>query len=148
MEKGRCTPVRDAEKTVGAMAGRATTVYLSYIDSHGYPTTRAMLPPREREGIRVFWFSTNTSSQKAAAFRANPRGSVYFVDRRFFRGVSLSGTVEVLEDPAAKERLWRRGDRMYYPQGVTDPDYCVLKFTAERGRYYSHFKSEDFTIPD
>ena len=56
--------------------------------------------------------------------------------------------VEVLEDPAAKERLWRRGDRMYYPQGVTDPDYCVLKFTAERGRYYSHFKSEDFTIPD
>ena len=70
------------------------------------------------------------------------------MDRRFFRGVSLSGTVEVLEDPESKKRLWRRGDTMYYAQGVTDPDYCVLKFTAETGRYYSSFKSEDFAIPD
>ena len=70
------------------------------------------------------------------------------MDRRFFRGASLSGAVEVLEDPESKERLWRMGDVMYYPRGVTDPDYCVLKFTAERGRYYSNFKSEDFLIPD
>lgn len=138
----------DLEKTVEGMAGRARTVYLSYIDSQGCPATRAMLAPREREGIRVFWFSTNTSSRKVAAFRANPKGSIYLVDRLFFRGVSLSGTVEVLEDPASKERLWRRGDTMYYPQGVTDPDYCVLKFTAARGRCYSHFRSEDFEIPN
>mgnify|MGYP001087084876 FL=1 len=140
--------MRDPEKTVGRMADQAKTVFLSYIDSQGFPVTRAMLPPREREGIRVFWFSTNTSSRKVAAFRENPRGSVYFVDRRFFRGVSLCGTVEVLEDPKNKERLWQMGDRIYYSRGVTDPDYCVLKFTAERGRYYSNFKSEDFLIPD
>lgn len=140
--------MRDPEKTVGRMADQAKTVFLSYIDSQGFPATRAMLAPREREGIRVFWFSTNTSSRKVAAFRENPKGSVYFVDRRFFRGVSLCGTVEVLEDPRSKERLWRMGDRMYYSRGVTDPDYCVLKFTAERGRYYSNFKSEDFLIPD
>ena len=140
--------MRDPEKIVGGMADKAKVVYLSYIDSRGFPTTRAMLAPREREGIRVFWFSTNTSSQKVAAFRRNPKGSIYFVDRLFFRGASLSGTVEVLEDPESKERLWRRGDTMYYSRGVTDPDYCVLKFTAERGHYYSHFKSVDFTIPD
>ncbi len=140
--------MRDPEKTVGGMADKAKIVYLSYIDSRGFPTTRAMLAPREREGVRVFWFSTNTSSQKVAAFRRNPKGSIYFVDRLFFRGVSLSGTVEVLEDPESKERLWRRGDTMYYSRGVTDPDYCVLRFTAERGRYYRNFKSEDFSIPD
>ena len=106
-----------------------------------------MLPPREREGIRVFWFSTNTSSRKVAAFRDDPRGSIYFVDRRFFRGVSLSGTVEVLEDPESKLRLWQTGDTLYYPGGVTDPDYCVLRFTAVRGRYYSDFKSQDLLIP-
>ena len=140
--------MRDPEKTVGGMADKAKIVYLSYIDSRGFPTTRAMLAPREREGVRVFWFSTNTSSQKVAAFRRNPKGSIYFVDRLFFRGVSLSGTVEVLEDPESKERLWRRGDTKYYSRGVTDPDYCVLRFTAERGRYYRNFKSEDFSIPD
>ena len=42
--------------------------------------------------------------------------------------------------------IWQEGDTMYYPLGVTDPDYCVLRFTAESGRYYSNFKSEDFSI--
>ena len=56
------------------------------------------------------------------------------------------GMVEALETPEAKERLWQMGDRMYYPKGVTDPDYCVLKFTVQKGRYYSNFKSEDFEL--
>ena len=139
--------MRDPEKTIGGIVDKAKLAFLSYLDAEGFPTTRAMLPPREREGIRVFWFSTNTSSRKVAAFRENPRGSVYFMDRRFFRGVSLSGTVEVLEDPESKLRLWQTGDTLYYPGGVTDPDYCVLRFTAVRGRYYSDFKSQDLLIP-
>ena len=59
----------------------------------------------------------------------------------------LLGTIEVLEDNYSKEMIWQERDTMYYPQGVTDPDYCVLRFTAEKGRFYSHFKSENFKIP-
>ena len=140
--------MRDAEKTIGKLADKASTAFLCYLDGEGFPVTRAMLRPRRREGIRVFWFSTNTSSNKIAAFRRDPRASVYFMDRRFFRGVSLVGTAEVLETPEAKESLWEAGDEMYYPGGVTDPDYCVVKFTARRGRYYSNFHSEDFVIPE
>jgi general stress protein 26 len=58
----------------------------------------------------------------------------------------LKGTMEVLEDSGSKEMIWQEGDTMYYPQGVTDPDYCVLKFTAECGRFYSNFKSQTFAI--
>ncbi len=43
-------------------------------------------------------------------------------------------------------RIWRDGDEMYYPLGVTDLDYCVLKFTAENGRMYENFKSYDFLV--
>lgn len=138
--------MKNPEETVGKMIDRAKTSFLSYMDEGGFPVTKAMLRPREREGIKVLWFSTNTSSNKVACFRKNSKASVYFVDRRFFRGVSMVGTVEVLETPEAKERLWQMGDKMYYPKGVTDPDYCVLKFTAQRGRYYSNFKSVDFEV--
>ncbi|WP_295581588.1 pyridoxamine 5'-phosphate oxidase family protein [uncultured Oscillibacter sp.] len=138
--------LRNPEETVGGMADRAKRVYLSYLDDEGFPTTRAMLAPRERTGIRTFWLTTNTSSRKVAAFRKDPRAGLYLVDTRFFRGVSLSGTVEVLETAEARARIWREGDTMYYPLGVTDPDYCVLKFTARRGRYYSNFQSVDFEI--
>lgn len=58
----------------------------------------------------------------------------------------LRGTMEILTDSTSKKMIWQEGDTMYYPEGVTDPDYCVLKFTAFSGRYYSGFKSEDFTI--
>ena len=138
--------LRDPEKTIGKLIDKAGNAFLCYTDAEGFPVTRAMLPPREREGIRVFWFSTNTSSNKIACFRKDSRASVYFVDKRFYRGISLAGRVEVLEDPAARERIWREGDTIFYPQGIGDPDYCVLRFVAEKGRYYSNFKSEDFVI--
>jgi general stress protein 26 len=112
----------------------------------GFPNMKAMLAPRVREGIRTFYFTTNTSSRRVAQYRDNPKACIYFCDRRFFRGVMLKGSMEVLEDSESKEMIWRDGDTMYYPLGVTDPDYCVLKFTADSGRYYSNFKSEDFEI--
>lgn len=138
--------MRDVEKTIGNFTDKANGCFLSYIDDSGFPITKALLSPREREGIGTIWFSTNTSSNKVKAFLANPKASVYFVDKRFFRGLSLYGSVEVLEEPESKERIWRDGDTMYYPQGVTDPDYCVLRLTVTGGRYYSNFNSEDFIV--
>lgn len=58
----------------------------------------------------------------------------------------LKGEMEVLTDAKSKELVWREGDEMYYKEGVPDPDYCVLRFAAFSGRYYSNFKSEDFIV--
>ena len=138
--------MRDAQKTIGNLIDKQKTAYISSIDEDGFPNIKAMLAPRFRDGITSFYFTTNTSSQKVAHFRANPKACIYFCDKRFFRGVMLKGTVEVLEDQKSKEMIWQEGDTMYYPQGVTDPDYCVLKFTAVKGRYYANFKSETFEI--
>ena len=138
--------MRDQIKTIGNLIDKQSTAFLSSVDADGFPNTKAMLAPRLREGLRVFYLTSNTSSMRAAQYRQNPKACLYFCDRRFFRGVMLLGTVEVLTDAAAKELIWREGDTMYYPQGVTDPDYCVLRFTAHQGRYYSTFKSEDFSI--
>ena len=61
---------------------------------------------------------------------------------------SLSERWSFFGDTATKEEPWEAGDKMYYPKGVTAPDYCVLKFTARSGRSYSNFKSENsFTQP-
>ena len=139
--------MRDTEKTVGDLIDKQSVSFISSVDAEGFPATKAMLPPRRREGIRTFYFTTNTSSRRAAQYRENPKACIYFCDRRFFRGVMLRGTMEVLEDGASKELIWREGDTMYYPGGVTDPDYCVLRFTANGGRFYGNFKSENFDIP-
>ena len=138
--------MRNPKETIGKMIDKVNVSFISYIDDDGYPVTKAMLKPRKRNGIKEIWFSTNTSSNKVKCFKKNSKASLYFVDQRFFRGVSLIGNIEVLETFEAKEEIWQEGDEMYYQKGVTDPDYCVLKFTAIKGRYYSNFRSEDFKI--
>ena len=138
--------LRDAEKTLGNLIDKQTVALISSVDEQGFPNTKAMLPPRVREGIRVFYFTTNTSSLRVSQYRENPRACIYFYDKRFFRGIMLKGTMEVLEDAEHKELIWREGDTLYYPVGVTDPDYCVLKFTAQSGRYYSNFSSQDIEM--
>ncbi len=138
--------MRDPVQTIGNLIDKQGVSYFSSVDAEGFPNTKAMLPPRKREGIRTFYFTTNTSSLRVAQYRQDPKACIYFCDKRFFRGVMLKGTVEVLEDAESKEMIWQAGDTMYYPLGVTDPDYCVLKFTAQSGRYYSNFHSEDFTV--
>ena len=137
--------MRDVEKTVGNMIDKLKTVFIGSIDAEGFPNIKAMLQPRKREGIKVIYL-TNTSSMRVAQYRKNNHASIYFCDTRFFRGVMLRGTMEVLTDDASKEMIWQEGDTMYYPEGVTDPDYCVLKFTAISGRFYSNFKSESFVV--
>lgn len=138
--------MKDAEKTVGNIIDKQNVSFISSIDGDGFPNMKAMLRPRKREGIKTIYFSTNTSSMRVTQYRENPKACVYFCDRRFFRGAMLKGTMEVLEDAQIKEELWHFGDTMYYHEGVTDPDYCVLKFTAVSGRYYSNFHSEDFSV--
>ena len=139
--------MRDAEQTIGNLIDKQGVSFISSVDENGWPCTKAMLPPRKRLGIETFYFTTNTSSMRVSQYRQNPKACIYFCDRRFFRGVMLTGTMEVLTDRASKEMIWRDGDTMYYPGGVTDPDYCVLKFTASQGRFYSSFHSENFDIP-
>ncbi len=136
--------MRDLAQTIGNLIDKQKVAFIASVDAEGFPNMKAMLAPRNREGIRIFYFTTNTSSKRVAQYRENPKACIYFCDQRFFRGVMLKGRMEVLEDAASKELIWLEGDTMYYPQGVTDPDYCVLRFTAESGRYYSNFKSEDF----
>ena len=136
--------MKDVEKTVGNMIDKQRVTFIGSVDAEGFPNIKAMLQPRKREGISVIYLTTNTSSLRVSQFLRESR--LYFCDARFFKGIMLKGRVEVLTDHTSKEMIWREGDTMYYKEGVTDPDYCVLKFTAVSGRYYSNFKSENFVI--
>ena len=121
--------------------------FIASVDGDGFPNMKAMLMPRKIEG-NCFWFTTNTSSMRVTHYRENPKASIYFFNKGRFRyeGVMLTGTMQVLEDEQTKQEIWRTGDTMFYKKGVTDPDYCVLKFTAEKGRHYCDLKTESFEL--
>jgi general stress protein 26 len=134
------------KELIAQMADKLPIAYISSVDQEGFPWTKAMLKPRKREGIKTFYFTTNTFSIRVAHYKANPKASIYFCDAKGFKGMMLRGTMEVLTDDASKEMIWHDGDEQYYPGGVTDPNYCVLKFTATDGRFYSDFYPRSFVI--
>lgn len=122
--------------------------FLGSVDENHFPYIKAMLRPRKKTGIKEFYFSTNTSSMRVTQYLHNPNACVYFYHKGLFRyrGVVLIGKIEILTDLETKKMLWKRWDTVFYKKGVTDPDYCVLKFTAIKGRYYCDLKTENFEV--
>lgn len=122
--------------------------FICSIDDENYPNVKAMLKTRKRVGLKEFYFSTNTSSMRVKQYKNNPNASIYFYHKGLikYKGVMLKGKMEVLTDQETKNMIWEKGDTTFYKGGVTDPDYCVLKFTAKCGRYYCDLKTENFSI--
>lgn len=120
-------------------------LYVASVDGEGFPNIKAMFAPRRTEGDSIY-LSTNTSSMRAGQFMENPKASVYIVEGG--EGILLVGTMEVLQDLESKQSIWRDEDVKYYKEGVGDPDYCVFKFTAQKGRRYCAGVSEDFWLSE
>jgi len=123
----------------------ATVSFVSSVDADGFPNTKAMLA-LDHDGLPVHYFSTNYSARRTQQFLNNPNACVYFCQEIDFRGLMLIGHISICTDKAHKQKLWRDGFEIYYPQGMDDPNYCVLKFTAQRGNYYHGLNNYDFSI--
>jgi general stress protein 26 len=61
--------MKDATQTIGNLIDKQSVSIISSVDDNGFPNTKAMLPPRKREGIETFLFSTNTSSLRISQYR-------------------------------------------------------------------------------
>lgn len=108
---------------------------LGFIDSTGSPSIRSVFCTCHK-GLKAHLISTNTSSLHIQELAKNNNACLYFADNEHFRGLCLFGKAIIHHEPEYKEFLWHEGDEQYYPEGVTDEDYCVIEFIAERGRYY------------
>ena len=138
--------MKNPAETIGKLIDKQSVSFISSVDEDGCPNTKAMLAPCKREGIKTFYWHTNSPSKRVQQYRNNPKACIYFYDKRFFRGVMLKGTMEVLDDKKTKKELWKAGYSIYYTGGAEGGDFIILKFTTESGRYYSNFNSEDFKI--
>lgn len=133
------------EKAVSIIKN-SKAAYLATIDSEGKPEIRALLNltnPKKYKKLDgkaliqdgetlTMYFTTNTSSNKVKRIRNNPNVALYFCNPASFEGICASGTIEEVTDEELKESFWQRGWTIYYPEGKTDPDYALLKFTSSK----------------
>jgi len=128
---------------------KVNTFILSCVGKDGYPLTKAVVPGKYRESINELYFTTNTSSKFADAIAENPKAGVYFYRRKLivWQGCNLKGKIEIVSDLKIKEKFWlEKFKNAYEEKSFKDPDFCLLKFTAEAGRCYANFSIEDFDV--
>ena len=132
------------------MVGRSLFATLGYVQPDGTVQLRRVFCVWHRglggHLISTNLISTNLSSAHAQYLLKNGAASLYFSDDEAFCGLCLNGSVIVHQTGRFKALLWNDGDEKYYPQGVDDPDYCVIRITVRKIRYYSSFKSVDYLV--
>ena len=122
-------------------------VNLATVNQDGFPEARAMLNLRNHSAFPkiqnlftddfTFYFTTNTSSQKMKQISLNDKASIYFVKENNFGGLLFTGKIKIVKDEKIKRSFWQDCWTMYYKGGVDDPDYTLLKFKAEKYKYYN-----------
>ncbi|MFD1175809.1 pyridoxamine 5'-phosphate oxidase family protein [Paenibacillus puldeungensis] len=132
-------------KQIISLVQDVQTIIVSSVDENGFPNSKQMFK-KVHDGLKKFWFSTNTSSMRTKHFLVNQRACLYFVGES--NGLMLIGEMKVCHDTESKKLLWEEGDEQYYPLGVDDSDYCVFEFSAQSGDYYSNGRKHIFTIDE
>lgn len=123
----------------------SASVVLNTCDENGFPEARAMLSLKQNS-LKNIWFTTNTSSNKIKQIRKNDKVSVYFCFPEEWKGLCIIGKIEIVEDMETKKEIWQDGWEMYYPKGVQDEDYSVLKFSSMRAYFYHNLEKHEFEI--
>ena len=151
--------VEEAKKSGLKLMEESKAAILTTIDLDGFPITQAMFNLRNKEQFPEFseffenqqnqftiYISTNTSSSKVAHLSKNPKMCVYFCDAEDFKGFMLGGSVEIVDDMELKKKIWLDWWTRYYPEGVEDPDYTLLRLEPKNARYYYKLNQVNFKL--
>jgi len=131
------------EKALNAINSCELTM-LGNINEQGNPQIKAMIKAKN-EGLKVFWFCSNTSSKRVEQLKKDGNACLYFHNDSW-EGVMLHGQAEVSYDDDIRKSFWQDNMKMYYPLGPLDPDFALIKFVSMNGNYYKDLQNEDFEI--
>jgi general stress protein 26 len=84
----------------------------------------------------TLWFFTAASSGKVSELDWNPEVNLSYAQPSDTKYVSVSGTGEVVRDRAKMQELWNDIYKAWFPQGLNDPDLCLLKVEVSTAEYW------------
>ena len=111
---------------------------LATVDKAGMPHQRMMQTLKIEDDGKIY-FSTARGARKLEHLAGNNSLSLLYTsykgDLMNWECAALTGTAEITDDKALRERFWVDEFKMYYPGGVDDPSYMLVVFRAKEVRY-------------
>ena len=85
------------------------------------------------DGIGAY-LVTDINSLKVDEIDVNPNALLTFQSARKF--ASVRGELTVLHDRQLIEKMWKEAWKVWFPDGKSDPNIALRKFTAHEGEYW------------
>jgi general stress protein 26 len=83
------------------------------------------------------WFFMSRGSESVSDLTANRNVSVVYADPASDSYVSISGSANLVEDSAKKERLWSKMAEAWFPGGPNDPDLALVTVDISHAEYWN-----------
>jgi len=115
----------------------------SVLDESGFPSASAIWL-MGHEGIAEIYFSTPMGSNKYKRLQKNNKACICTYAE--FDNLTLVGEAEILTDQESKTKHWQEPFIHIYPDGDTDPDYCVIKFITKRVSLHIDHEGSEFMM--
>ncbi|MCL1800573.1 MAG: pyridoxamine 5'-phosphate oxidase family protein [Promicromonosporaceae bacterium] len=119
---------------------------IGVIDENGYPSVSAISLLRPR-AIAELFFTTTLDSNKARRLLANNKASINCFDDD--NNITLVGEVEIVSDTKRKQECWQswvENGSDIYPDGISDPNYCFVKFNTKRASLWIDNQKSEFEM--
>jgi general stress protein 26 len=82
------------------------------------------------------WFFTAADSEKAREIERTPTVCVSYADTSAHKYISVSGTAELLNDREKMRELWTPMLKLWFDQGVSDPNLRLIRVEVQRAEYW------------
>lgn len=81
------------------------------------------------------WFIVGRDSEIFANIANDPRININYSSEKAIY-VSVVGRAQVVEDREMLEKLWTPGLKIWFEQGIDDPNIALLQVTVDRAEYW------------
>jgi len=125
-----------------------TFEYASFgvIDEKGYPSASAVILCNPMN-VAELYFITTLDSNKGRRLQKNNKASMNCYTSEY--NITLVGETEILTDQETKNKYWQEWIELgvdVYADGVSDANYCVIKFTTKRVSLWIDDEGAAFTL--
>ena len=109
---------------------------LTTVEEDGALRARPMANKQADEFDGSLWFFTRASSPKVDEVEKSHEVNVSFSDPDKQSYVSVSGSAELVRDRKKAEELWTPYTKIWFPNGIDDPELALLKVTVSKAEYW------------
>lgn len=111
---------------------------LTTVEKDGSLRSRPMYTqPEEDRGFNgSLWFLTGLDNAKVEEIKTDHQVNLSYVSENQKKFVSVSGKATVSKNRAKLEEFWKPYYRAWYPDGLEDPNLCLLKVAVDHAEYW------------